>query len=269
MNREEFDKIFQKLIPEMSRYLYVILASKRISQTRITPKDVINDTYIKIVNRKNTYNERKPNELKGYILQSLKWDLHRKIYQINRSFTLIEVNGYSDNDIIERINNKIEESNPSNPDFAYLDSKIYENIIKTYSNKKWVNYYLDYVTMRDVNKEADIDLHKRLRIKYNVTVKETNLLMTSVKSFIKYNLKKLKKTKRKNVFKKPVSSISKITYQIDNLSSKQKKVRDNVKRTMVLYNKNKNMKVTEMSKILNIPRPTIYFYIKLGKNGKY
>ena len=261
MNKEEFNITFQKLIPQMSRYLYTVLASKGISQTRITPKDVINQAYIDIADKEITYRQRTPDELRGFILQSLKWTLHKSNYQMNRSCVLLEAKDGSALTAEQIINKTLEESEITYPDFAYIDSKQYEKIIRSYSNKIHSSYYLDYITMRDINKEKDTDLHKRLRIKYNLDVKDTNVIMSSIKSFLKSKLKQLKKTKHKAIFVR-----SSISYKADDLSPKQKKVKNNVRMTMALYNR----KLTEnqIAKELNIPRPTIHFYIQTGKKWK-
>lgn len=144
MTRQEFDEYFIKTSPEFSRYLYKIIQSRGVSQTRIKPYDIINNTYLNIINRKELYLKRDTTQVKSLILQDLKWKLIHEIRTNKEKFILLEPSNEEKDNLDEIIDNL---TTHSEIDTAKIDIKPYLEFIRKHKDKVGAEYFIEWLTL--------------------------------------------------------------------------------------------------------------------------
>ena len=259
-NREKFDELFINIYPEAIRYTYKIIQSRLASQTRITPKDILNDVYLNMINNPHIYQGKSESRVKNTILQDCKWKLSDYNYYNQKKFKLFESIIATTNNIDREIDldSYIETQLPMSDQNHYnIDVEPYLKCIKEHKDKIGAEIFIEH--LRDGSYYGK---QEYLCKKYNVTQKQLNSIYKKfiiyLKSRMYYEAKYGKKYKRK-------ISPSKIkVFKFDNnISEKQKEIE-------IRYNKiqellSQKVSKTKIAQLLNINRGTVYQTLNFKK----
>jgi len=257
-NRQQFEELFLKFYPEAVRYIYKLIQTNYASQTRITPKDILNDAYINMVNNPKMYLGKTPNHVKHTILQDCKWKLYNLIEINNRKFKLLEFAENSDSSDSEKsilldsfIEHKLDMSEQNH---NHIDLEPYLNCIRDHKDKKAAEMYIEHLQLDRHNGKIDY-LCKKYKYSKNEVLSKISKFDTYLQSRIRYEKIYGKKFKRKEI--KPKVKV----YSFENLlSEKQNQIKNTyfeIKKLM-----EEKLSVVEIAEKLNMKRTTVYLYLR-------
>lgn len=253
-NRQDFDNFFTKTYSEFLRYTATIMLSRKISATRIHPKEIVNDVYIDLYNKEKHYINKKEKDAKGMVLQAIKWKLWKNLtYFQKNSYVLLEPNEESGVMSEELL---LSDLNLEKDLMYRIDAEPIINYIKSHKDKAGAEYFLEHLSTNPT-----ISQIAQLNKKHNITKNRQYNIMAKFHYFISKD--RLSKIKENN--KTDLNKIMKISAKINNpqLTERQKIIRDRVFETVILLNK--GVSISEIAKKFNVERSTVYHYIKLSK----
>lgn len=260
MNREEFNSIFVKLLPQYKRYTYKILQSKFMSNTKLTIDDYINNVYLRL-NDKNIEQLTNESHTKHFVLKCIVNEIRAENNRIVQRYTNLQDNAlYINNEIdMDHLIYYLSHNNSNYctmPDYDYkIDAQPYINLINTHPDKMKREFFIDYLSLTTGKTGSD----------NTFLYKKHNISQTKAKNLSREMLYWLENTITKTLNRpKALISLSKDNKKI---TLKQREIENNIK-NVVKYLK-QNIKITEIAKLLNVNRSTVYWYIKKINERRY